>query len=318
MSNTNEIEILAPRVNRELYAAENEQYGGAYDTYSSPDDDLQLRGAAASSSAARAADDVVRVDRRRRRGQAATSESRRRTIASNDARVRTMRSQGEFPDWRKNTTQPFTTDSSSPSYDDDPARKLKSTKDFYMMRILFADYPFKYLMVADIVSICMYASFAVVSGLVAATGADEINTYLYLIIGTVLNGIITLGAHLPMSVYYWMKRKQYGLTHHHLISTTLPLVVSIPVMIFGWFGLGRWISSFGSCCGLDENQPNPANAEELNQFVWAHASLAVASLISFMYFPFSIWAHLYPEVDVEIHDQVVHVRDVADERDDQQ
>jgi hypothetical protein len=317
-----EVQLMPSRVHRELYAASassaaysdpDRGFDTYSDNYSSPGDDERAAAAVADS---------MRVNKRRRRDQQGSSSSgaaarRLRTVAPNDMRVERIRSRGgERSNLSRLEAEPFMANSISPSYDDDPARKLKSTRDFFMKRILFEDYPFKYLIVADIVSICMYLSFAIVSGLVAATGADEINTYIYLIIGTVTNGLITLGAHLPMSVYYWMKRKQHGLTHQHLISTTLPLIVSIPIMIFGWFGLGRWISSFGSCCGLDENQPNPANAEEYNNFVWAHASLAVASLIALMYFPFSIWAHLYPEVDVEMHDQFIHVRDVNDTEND--
>lgn len=301
------LQIAPSRVNQELYRASNGD--DFYRTYS--DEEVAASSTASTSSSRKVLspsrpEDVVRVDRRRQdRGSGKARQSR--TVSATDERIARMRNRqyGDRPNWSDDRTAPFT---ASTAYDDDPAHKLKSTRDFYMKRILFADYPFKYLMILDVVSICMYMSFAVVSGMVAATGAAEINTYLYLIIGTVINGLITLGAHLPMAVFYWMKRGQYGLTHHHLISTTIPLVVSIPIMIFGWFGVGRWISSYGVCCGLDDNQPSPLNTEEYNQFVWGHASLAVASLIAFMYFPMSIWAHLYPEVDVEISDQVMHVR----------
>lgn len=313
------LQIAPSRVNQELYrASAGDDF---YDTTYS-DEEAGLPSAAASSSrkdssSKRAAEEVVRVDRRRKNRGTTTKTRSPRTVSATDGRVANMRNRqyGDRPDWSDDRTAPFT---ASTTYDDDPAHKLKATRDFYMKRILFADYPFKYLMILDVVSVCMYMSFAVVSGMVAATGAAEINTYLYLIIGTVINGLVTLGAHLPMSVFYWMKRGQRGLTHDHLISTTMPIIVSIPVMIFGWFGLGRWISSYGACCDIDDNQPNPLFAEEYNQFVWGHASLAVASIFAFMYFPQSILAHLYPEVDVKIQDQMIHLSTLeeAEESDD--
>jgi hypothetical protein len=250
---------------------------------------------------------VISASTANSRGGGYDRDIRRR---SNNAR----RKGSEHQSLLTSESEPFTSDDTSLTYKDDPFRDLDATKDIFMKRILWSEYTFKYLLVFDILEVLMYTSFLVVSGMIAANNAAEINTYIYLVAGTIANGALVL-IHLLLSVQYWMKRKEIGLTHSHLISTTLQLMFGIPVIIFGWFGIGRWINSYATCCDMADSQPNPLNVEQFNTFIWSHGALAFACLMALSFYPWSIYAHLHPEISVSFKDHFVHVSRM-DDRDD--
>lgn len=193
-------------------------------------------------------------------------------------------------------------DGAEVDYDSDHPYYISNTNRDILIRITDRLHPFGKLFKLEIIEIVMYFAWIAVS-MVAMTFWAEINTYVFLIAGTVTNGLILI-VHLPVLVFYWQTNRD--LSHTHIFDVSMPIATGIPFMVVGWFAIGRWIDTYATCCDLADSQPNTADSEQTNRFIVAYALLIVTCLITLSVYPKAILAHLYPQVIVDSPKVIVH------------
>lgn len=206
--------------------------------------------------------------------------------------------------------QSFLGDEADTGYDsDDPFIERHTSKDI-LIRLTTRLSPYGKLFWIEVTEIAMYVSFIIIS-LIALTGIAEVNTFVFVLCGTIVNGLIFV-IHVPAVIYYWHTNRD--LIHTHIFAITAPITVGIPLMIVGWFAMGRWIYSYASCCSMANSQPNPADAEEINRFIVAYAILVVTSVITVTTYPKSIMSHLYPHVVISTPIVNLHTTEIISEK----
>lgn len=144
----------------------------------------------------------------------------------------------------------------------------------------------------ELVEMAYFTSLIVISYLILG-GVIVINNYIFLIVGSIIS-LIILSLHLFNIILY--QRSYPDLSARHSKSVYFTAGVAIFTQIFTWLSLGRWIISYGFCCGTSENQPNPLDIANFTRFYLAYAVMFVLDIICLIFcYVNSITAHMYPE-----------------------
>jgi hypothetical protein len=144
----------------------------------------------------------------------------------------------------------------------------------------------------EIVEMAFFTSLIIISYLVMGD-IVVINTYIFLIAGSIIS-LIILSLHLFNIILY--QRSNPDLSSRHSKAIYFTAGTAIFTQIFTWLSLGRWIISYGFCCGTAENQPNPLDITNFTRFYLAYAVMFVLDTICLIFcYANSITAHMYPE-----------------------
>lgn len=199
----------------------------------------------------------------------------------------------------------FISDAGSPNEPyNDPYVRLNSTEVELVRHYYIGNYPFKWMIVLDIMSLFLYASVAIVS-IFAAIDAFEINNSIFFISGMVINLSISIGGQMSRAFVYWAKREKYGFTHQQLKWVTYPVFFGVPMMIIAWFVLGRWYwANVDECCGKDDSQP--IGDRSFTTYSASLAFLACSCLMAARLSFKSIYAHANAEMRLSPVDHFVH------------
>lgn len=144
----------------------------------------------------------------------------------------------------------------------------------------------------EVVEMAFFTSLIVISYLILG-GVIVINNYIFLIVGSIIS-LIILSLHLFNIILY--QRSYPDLSARHSKAIYFTAGTAIFTQIFTWLSLGRWIISYGFCCGTAENQPNPLDIANFTRFYLAYAVMFVLDVICLIFcYNNSIVAHMYPE-----------------------
>lgn len=195
---------------------------------------------------------------------------------------------------------------------DDPHVRLNSAEVELIRHSYVGNYPFKWMVVLDVLSLILYAVIAIVA-IFAAIDAFEINNSVFFITGMVINLTIAIGGQMSRAFVYWAKREKYGFTHQQLKWVTYPVFFGVPMMIIAWFVLGRWYwANVDECCDKDDSQPvgDRSFTTYSASLVFLACSCMMAARLSFK----SIYAHLNAEIRLSPVDHFVHETELNRER----
>ncbi len=146
-----------------------------------------------------------------------------------------------------------------------------------------------------IVELTMAIAFMFVGALVVSDAFD-VNTYVFVIVGSILSVVVILFIHVSAIIKTWSRSS--GMSHTHFNTVTAPVIAGIIVQGVSFFCLGLWVSDNCTCCETANCQPDPLDFAGLTRFYVSWAILIGLNAVWALFVYRALIAHIYPEAKV--------------------
>ena len=176
----------------------------------------------------------------------------------------------------------------------DPSYPLKSYND-WIFRETKEIYAYGGLFYIECIEMIMMFACCIIS-LLSVNLIIDMSSKIYLIVGSILFGVILIFVHLPVFIVYWAKNNM--LNHVHMSSVSLSLIVNIICNAFIWTSFGFWSRDYVDEFELDSDVFDTSHPEIFSRFAFSHAILISLFIITLSLYPNSLWAHMHPEMVV--------------------
>lgn len=151
---------------------------------------------------------------------------------------------------------------------------------------------YNFLFWIEVIQILWIITITII-GIMILTNSIVINNYWYLIIGTIITGVLCA---LQVFGYIIHQNSYPNLSRDNYFNDILTNVVTTLIaQVFAWLGLGIWIRDFAICCDISKCQPNIADPNNFDRFYLSYLILTTLPFLTMIWvYPRSICAHLNP------------------------
>lgn len=175
--------------------------------------------------------------------------------------------------------------------------------DDWIMRETTEIYAYGIMFKLALIEMFSLVACIIISVLVYTTIID-ISSKVYLIVGSIVFGVLLIFIHLPTLIIYWSTNNNVNHVHINAISTSY--LVAIASNILAWVGIGFWQRDYADKWELDsEIYDDPFDPEIFNRLLNSHAMLAALFTFSLTLYFNTLWAHMHPEIVVNRDDNVI-------------
>jgi len=146
-----------------------------------------------------------------------------------------------------------------------------------------------------IIELCMAVAFAV-TGAFAVSDTITINTYVFVIVGSIMSVVVVVFVHICAIVKMWARASD--MSHDHMFTVTLPVFTGIFFLAIGFLVLGKWVSDYCTCCETANCQADPMDFTSVAKYHVAWTIFVVTNVVWSYTIVRALFAHIYPELMV--------------------